>query len=245
MSVLGELLEAMHDAPRASSFRGRARRGDDVGLIREALEQSNRRDRSQSVSIFGMGVSDVASATGLQDSDVSFWSSGRSWRIDHGPSRVIGADGRLFRFHPGMGDVVAEGGEPVERFEGFAIYFAPAVWLGSFRFRIVDEAVHAGRDCWHVATESTATSRRSMPMPWITTDVDVELWVDRSTGIVLRFEGRLDGDLASRFEVEELVVDESIEPDVFAFTTPDGSAIRTQAEMRLEHLRRRGVDTSG
>jgi hypothetical protein len=84
-----------------------------------------------------------------------------------------------------------------------------------------------------------------MPMPMFPDALEFELWVDQATGIAVRAEGRLDGELASRFVIDHLEVDPPIDAAVFALVTPDGSPIRTQGEMQLEHLRARGVDVSG
>jgi hypothetical protein len=246
MTALGELLEALHDAPRAQSFSGRARRGHDPEKMREALERFNRSGGGHSRSVMPTATGPgFAPPSGMQESPIEFWYSVDQWRIDDGPARTIGTGSEVFRFHPGMGGVVTSvSDQPSGLFDGFATYFAPAELLGSLHFQIMDEVVRHGRSCWHVATEIVASPHPRF-LPLLHGGEDFELWVDRALGVVSRCEGRLDGELASFFEIDELVVDEPIDPDVFAFVTPDGSPLRTQGEMQLEHLRAPGVDVSG
>jgi hypothetical protein len=116
--------------------------------------------------------------------------------------------------------------------------------LGTFRFRIVDESLHNGRACWHVVTQAVESQRPPF-LPMLFGTQDFELWVDQEVGIIVRSEARLDGELSSFFVIDELTVDEPVDPEVFAFVTPDGSPVRTQGEMQLEHLRQRGVDVTG
>jgi hypothetical protein len=69
--------------------------------------------------------------------------------------------------------------------------------------------------------------------------------IDMATGLIVAADGRIDGDLTSWIEVEELDVDPVIEGRVFTFESPDGSRVRTPNEFTLEHLAREGVDVSG
>jgi outer membrane lipoprotein-sorting protein len=80
-----------------------------------------------------------------------------------------------------------------------------------------------------VAAEEIESVRPQIPA-WAIAGEDIEFWFDQELGIVLRYEGRFDGELISRFEIDELVVGQPIEPATFAFDTPDGSLIRSQGE---------------
>jgi hypothetical protein len=236
----------MHEAPRARSFWGRGRNGNDPEKMREAFERFNRRRGGpHSIGIFTTAGPGLPPPSGMQESPLEFWYSEREWRIDHGATRTIGTSSDVFRFHLGMGGVVTSLAEqPSVLFDGFGTYFAPASLLGSLHFRIVDEVVHRDRSCWRVATE-IITSRLHPFLPLLHGGDDFELWIDQAVGIIVRCEGRLDGELASVFEIDELVVDDPIDREVFAFVTPDGSPVRTHGEMQLEHLRRQGVAVSG
>jgi hypothetical protein len=247
MSELGDFLEALHDAPRATSFSGTARRGQDPEKIRQLLDDMNRRrgGGTHSVAILATSGPGSAPPSGFQEAPIAFWYSAGDWRVDQGASRTIGAGGEVFRFHPGSFAVVTSREEqPVGIFDGFDVYFAPRSLLAQFRFSAVERASFRGRDCWHATTEDVAWPR-GPSMSWLHGGESFELWIDRTLGIAIGSEGRVGGELASRFEIDELNVDEPVDPGVFAFVTPDGSPIRTQGEMQLEHLRARGVDVSG
>jgi hypothetical protein len=248
MGVLGDFLEAMHDAPRARSLAGSARQGQHVEQLRAMLERKNADGSSRGTVLVTMsGAPDAVMPTGYQESELRFWSSGQRWRVDRGEARSIGTPGGVFRFHPPMGAVVTPlaQGQPVG-FEGLGTYFRPLAALGGSPFGAVDEVEHLGRGCWHVTTTIEDAQRGFRPALHLLGGGDqFELWVDQAVGIVLRCVGRFDGELVSRFEIDELTVDEPIDPALFAFTTPDGSPIRTESEMRLEHLRRQGIDISG
>jgi RNase P/RNase MRP subunit p29 len=77
---------------------------------------------------------------------------------------------------------------------------------------------------------------------WAIAGEDVEFWFDQELGIVLRYEGRFEGELISRFEIDELVVGQPMDSATFAFDTPDGSPVRSEGEMLLERLKSRGID---
>jgi hypothetical protein len=245
MGALGDLLEAMHDAPRAASLHATARQGQDHEKMREAIERRNQSGGGHVTQLIAISPEGATIPSGLQASSVEFWHSSVGWRVDHAPSRTIAANGRVLRFHPGMGGVLTDIGDVPAPFDGLAMYVTPLQWLGGVRFRIVGDELQAQRLCWRVMTNPIEGQQRS-PMPMFYPGaLDFELWIDKATGIVVRAEGRLDGEVASQFVVDELDVDTPIDPDVFALVTPDGSPIRTQGEMQLDHLRARGVDVSG
>jgi hypothetical protein len=247
MGALGEVLEALHDAPRARSLWGRARTGQDHEKLRAAFERLRLGQGGHtSVAMLSVGTGAVL-PTGFVDSPAEFWCADGNWRVDQHEGSTVGAASRVFRFHPGVGGVVSSDDEmPSEKFAALAMYLAPASWLGSFRFQVLEETARESRSCWHVAAEPTSW-HRSMLMVGAGAGpgaLSLQLWIDQATGIVLRCEGRHDEDLVSRFVVDAIVVDDPIDPEVFEFLTPDGSPIRTQGERMLEHLRDRGVDVS-
>ncbi|MET0420819.1 MAG: hypothetical protein ABW073_03875, partial [Acidimicrobiia bacterium] len=255
MGTLGDLLEAMHDAPRAHTMHGRGTHGRDHQKIRDAMlrwqEQRTGRGGMQT-EIFGVR-GDADPDFDPMRAPIEFWCAGENWRLDQGPVRTVAAEGKVLNSHLGQGGVLHD--DPTHRrwFDQFATYFRPAHWLGSFRFDIVDDAPRLQRATWHVRARAAADDdghridRGPMMMLGVPGGVllDFELWIDQATGVIVRCEGRLDGDVVLRFEIEQLAVDEPIEPEVFALVTPDGSPVRTQREMQLEHLRARGVDVTG
>jgi hypothetical protein len=248
MGVLGDLLEAMHDAPRARSLVGSARQGQHLERLREMLERGNAHGNSRSIMLTATsGPPGAAVPTGYHESQLQFWSSGDLWRVDRDGTRSIGSPEGVFRFRPPMGAFVTPlaQGQPIA-FEGMGAYFSPFAVVGSWRFGAVDDAEHLRRSCWHVSATAEEAARRFGPASHLLGGGDqFELWVDQAVGIVLRCIGRFEGELVSSFEVDDLVVDAPVDDEVFAFVTPDGSPVRTQAEMQLEHLQRQGTDVSG
>jgi hypothetical protein len=247
MAELGLLLEAMHDAPRATSLFGSARQGNDPARMQQFVERLNHRpDRSGSVvHLMQASRSGAAPPLGFSESSIEFWYSDGRGRVDRDGSRSITTPGKSFHYYPGTGGVLTS--DERQRSGPFAQlgpFFEPAALLGSFKLRIVDTSIHRGRRCWHAAAEEMKSVRPTVPV-WAMAGEDVELWFDQELGIVLRYEGRFEGELISRFEIDELVVDRPIDPEVFAFETPDGSPIRSQGEMLLERLKSRGVDVTG
>jgi hypothetical protein len=148
MGALGDLLEAMHEAPRSSSLHGVARHGQDHEKLREAIERRNRSGGAHAtlmmVATSGEGE---AIPAGLPESPVEFWSSPLGWRVDQAQGRTIAADGKVLRFFPGMGGIISELDDLPLPFDGLGMYLAPAQWFGGMRFRIVGDELEAQRSC--------------------------------------------------------------------------------------------------
>jgi hypothetical protein len=246
MAQLGLLLEAIHDAPRATSFSGSARQGHDPARMQQFVERLNRRPGRSGSVVHLMQASRAGEEppSGFSESSIEFWYSEGQGRIDRDGSRSIGVPGRSFHYSPGTGGVVTlDERRRSGPFVQLGPFFEPAALLGTFKLRIVDTPTHRGRPCWHVVTEEIESVRPRIPV-WAIAGEDVELWFDQELGIVLRYEGRFDGELISRFEIDELVVGQPIDPAIFAFETPDGSPVRSQGEMLLDQLKARGVDVT-
>jgi hypothetical protein len=247
MAELGLLLEAIHDAPRATSFFGLARQGNDPARMQQFVERLNRRP-GRSGSVVHLAQASRAGedpSPGFSESSIEFWYSEGRGRVDRNGSRSIGVPGKSFHYSPGTGGVVRLGERQRSRpLAQLGPFFEPAAMLGSFKLRIVDAPTHRGRPTWHVETQEIESVRPRIPV-WAMAGEDVELWFDQELGIVLRYEGRFDDELISRFEIDELVVGHPIDPALFAFDTPDGSPVRSQGEMLIGQLKSRGVDVSG
>jgi len=245
MGAIGDVLEAMHDAPRASSLHGTGRQGTDHETLQEAFARRSARGGTHTRTLISMAPEGATLPSGFHDSNVEFWFSQVGWRVDHAEARTIASDGKVLRFHPGMGGVLGESDDDVLVFEGLSTYLTPVHLMGGARFRVIDEELHGDRPCWHVSTDAIPGPSPRPALLFVADSLDVELWIDQATGIVLRAEGRLDGTLAARFVVDDVEVDASIDPAVFALVTPDGSPVRTHGEMQLDDLRTRGVDVTG
>lgn len=70
--------------------------------------------------------------------------------------------------------------------------------------------------------------------------VDHRLWFDAGTGILLRHEGSVDGEICSTTSLTDLVVDEPL-PD-HEFRPPPGAVVRSRHELLRDHLAEMGVD---
>jgi hypothetical protein len=247
VAELGFLLEAIHDAPRATSFFGSARQGNDPEKMQQFVERLNHRPGRSGSVVHLMQASKEGKMPplGFSESTVKFWYSEGQERVDRDGSRSIGVQGKSFHYTPGTGGVVTsdqkQRSAPLAQLGPF---FQPAALLGSFKLRIVDTPTHKGRPCWHAAAEEIESVRPRIPV-WAIAGEDVEFWFDQELGIVLRYEGRFDGELISRFEIDELTVGQPIDSATFAFDTPDGSPVRPQGEMLLERLKSRGIDITG
>ncbi len=249
MAQLGPLLEAMHEAPRATSFFGSARQGRDPAGLQQFVERLNRRPGGSRSVLHRMHASSSTSGaeplSGYAESSISFWYSEGKGRVDRDETRSISVPGKSFRYSRGTGGIVdTDERQQSGPFGQLGLFFKPAVLLGSFKLRIIDTPAHAGRPCWHVADQGNRIStsgragmghgrggHRALARP--------------GSRHCAAYEGRFEGEVISRFEITELVVGQPIEPAVFAFDSPDGSPVRSQGEMWLERLRARGVDVTG
>lgn len=247
MAQLGLLLEAIHDAPRATSFFGSARQGNDPEKMQQFVERLNRRPGRSGSVVHLMQASRRGEVPplGFSESTIKFWYSEGQGRVDRDESRSIGVPGMSFHYSPGSGGIVtSDQRQRSGTLAQLGPFFEPAALLGSFKLRIIDSPAHKGRPCWHAAAEGIESVRPLIPV-WAIAGEDVTFWFDQELGIVLRYEGRFDGELISRFEIDELVVGQPIDSATFAFDTPDGSPVRSQGEMLLESLQSRGIDITG
>ena len=245
MSAMGDMLEAVHAAPRASTLHVVGCWSEDHEATLAVIERINQSGAAH-IGRMRIGAQEEDPVpSGLQETRLELWSGPGGWRVDEGPSRLIASGGKILRAGPEMGGMVSDIGDQPVPFTRFGMCLEPVRWLGWMRFRVSGVEVRAQRPCWRVETQPVTGHPRPR-MPWLFPGtVDYELWIDQSTGIALRAEGRFDGEVASQFVVEDIEVDRPIDPAVFAFVTPDGSPTRSQGELQLDRLQRRGVDVSG
>jgi len=171
------------------------------------------------------------------------------WRVvERGHVEVC--DGR--HSWSGTGTLVTESrGDPVPVSEagvvGICLY--PARLVGGLTFDEPAEAMVEGRRCWSVGarprplvdTGSLAALGLSVGRH-LTEFVGVEhqFWFDAATGIVLRHEGSIDGELCSTIAMTDLVVDGPVSGNEFA--TPPGAVVRSPHELLRDHLADLGID---
>jgi hypothetical protein len=104
-----------------------------------------------------------------------------------------------------------------------------------------------GRPCWFVTGEPRTTGRKAPPRGaagWRShrdlAGIDHALWLDASTGVILRHEGSIDGEPCSSTSLTDLVFDGSIASA--EFRPPPGAVVRSGHELLRDHLASMGVD---
>ena len=70
--------------------------------------------------------------------------------------------------------------------------------------------------------------------------VEHRLWFDAATGILLRHEGSVDGDICSTTCLTDIVVDATM--STHEFRPPPGAVVRSRHELLRDHLAELGVD---
>jgi hypothetical protein len=152
----------------------------------------------------------------------------------------------------GTGTLVTESrGEPVPISEagvlGICLY--PGRLVGGLAFGDADAAEVEGRPCWCVpARPRPLAEARSLTALALSVGrhlsefvgVEHRFWFDAATGIVLRHEGSIDGELCTTIELTDLVIDGPVSRDEFA--SPPGAVVRPSHELLRDHLADMGID---
>jgi hypothetical protein len=171
------------------------------------------------------------------------------WRIVE-RGHVDVSDGR--HSWSGTGTLVTESsGEPTPISEAgvVGICLFPGRLVGGLAFGEADDDVVEGRPCWSVPARprppAEARSAAALALSVgrrLTEFVGVEhrFWFDAATGIVLRHEGSIDGELCSTIELTDLVIDGPVPEDEFA--SPPGAVVRSRHELLRDHLADLGID---
>ena len=104
-----------------------------------------------------------------------------------------------------------------------------------------------GRPCWFVTGGPRAAGRKPLPRGvagWRShrdlVGIDHALWFDADTGIILRHEGSIDGELCSSTSLTDLVFEGSV--DSAEFRPPPGAVVRSRQELLRDHLASMGID---
>ena len=101
----------------------------------------------------------------------------------------------------------------------------------------IDRGAVAGRPTWRCRAVPRAGEDDRFTLhrlPGYGAD-EYELDVDADLGIVLRVAAHLDGEVFSQSEVVELGVDEDLPADLFMFSSPDGSPVRSLEDAHGPH----------
>jgi hypothetical protein len=123
----------------------------------------------------------------------------------------------------------------------------PGPMLRNLTFTLPVPADIEGRPCWFVTGEPRTTGRKAPPRGaagWRShralAGIDHALWLDASTGVILRHEGSIDGEPCSSTSLTDLVFDGSIASA--EFRPPPGAVVRSGHELLRDHLASMGVD---
>jgi hypothetical protein len=130
---------------------------------------------------------------------------------------------------------------------GICLY--PGRFVGGLDFALPVEGEIEGRRCWVAEAEpqppTEAASTAALALSGgrrLSEFVGVEhrFWFDVETGVVLRHEGSIDGELCSSIELTDVVVDRPL--GSVEFGAPPGAVLRSPHELLRDHLVDLGVD---
>lgn len=126
----------------------------------------------------------------------------------------------------------------------------PGALLGGLELGDPEPAEIEGRTCWqvdaHPRPDVSGTSLASTAAPHAQrlhrdlVGVDHRIWFDTATGILLRHEGYVDGEICSWTMLTDLVFDASL--DKGEFRPPPGAVVRSRHELLRDHLSEMGID---
>ncbi len=126
----------------------------------------------------------------------------------------------------------------------------PGALLGGLELGEPDAVEIEGRASWvvdaHPRTGVSGTSLASTAAPHALrlhrdlVGVDHRIWFDTATGILLRHEGFLDGEMCSWTTLTDLVVDAPLADG--EFRPPPGAVVRSRHELLRDHLSEMGID---
>ena len=83
-----------------------------------------------------------------------------------------------------------------------------------------------------------ARGRCAFPATW--SGIEHRLWFDAATGILLRHDGFVDGEVCSTTRLTDLVVDGELADN--EFRPPPGAVVRARHELLRDHLAEMGID---
>jgi hypothetical protein len=129
----------------------------------------------------------------------------------------------------------------------------PGALLGGLELGPAETAGLEGRPCWlvdaHPRPDASGTSLATTAAPHALrlhrdlVGVDHRIWFDARTGIVLRHEGFVDGEMCSWTALTDLVVDAPLAAE--EFRPPPDAVVRSRHELLRDHLSEMGIDPDG
>lgn len=126
----------------------------------------------------------------------------------------------------------------------------PGALLGALELGTPEPAEIEGRQAWvvdarprrEVAGTSLAASAApsALRLQRELVGVDHVLWFDTATGILLRHEGFVDGEMCSSTALSDLIIDGPVADE--EFRPPPGAVVRSRHELLRDHLSEMGID---
>lgn len=126
----------------------------------------------------------------------------------------------------------------------------PGALLGALELGAPEPAEIEGRQAWvvdarprrEVAGTSLAASAApsALRLQRELVGVDHVLWFDTATGILLRHEGFVDGEMCSSTALSDLIIDGPVADE--EFRPPPGAVVRSRHELLRDHLSEMGID---
>ncbi len=247
MGRLGEVLEAIYDAPRLTgALHARAYQVQDVTRIREVHEWWNRRLPHQGGAMLLMTTSVDGPTDRVESDHEVWWTATDRWRAHVGDRVFAFADGVYVTWAPTVGGVRhLMDASPVPSWNAVL----QVRWiLDWFDVSVEDDRSVARRPCWSVSlrpTKELPRVRLGMPQ-WHGTEVDCA--IDQETGITLAYVARHQDAVVDSWTTTMFQPVPAIDPGVFAFTPPDGSVLIDPEEAAhtamLRSAEEAGVDLS-
>jgi hypothetical protein len=227
VSALGDLAEALIEAPRCRTLHLRGRTHTDLDVLARSWDDVE--GEGHTVRLFGQGPPvppDDRAELWLDNGDPPRWRSrhGASVSVCDGPSAYV-AWGT---------DVLRQERPRASSPDAWRPVLDGATLFASFRFARPSAGEAVGRPVWR-----TGGTRRLVPhmMMWeghLQGD-RVELSVDQATGVVLHYRTFHRDEVLSELELVEVDVDPVLADELFVPDVPDGGRVLSREELVAEH----------
>ena len=234
---LAEVLALMHSAPqRFKTLRAGAATWSDTDLYRRATEKGCGRRAA--------GYPANSHVSGGPQCRI--WLGGhRRYRIeqdldhlDHGAATetaVLVVDGDHWWWRRAGGGVMADhDGQPVFYANPLGIELAMITRPAWLDYEVLGPTQYDGRPCIAVLGRRVHAEGWSSPSPVALVGDERELLMDEETGVVLRFENRIDGQTFFTFGLTDVVFDEELSDELFAWSPPPDEPRTTYSEHLAE-----------
>ncbi len=251
MGSLGDVLEALYEAPRGvRALYISARHVADESATLRVLDwwgrQREELNGTRSTLIIAKSLDDPDEDE-RDGTRYELWRAGPDrWREGRGSSVMIFDRDEHLTYSPAIGGFRLPGGRsPGPPWSGL---LQPRWILRHCDIEIRDTDLVAGRLCWWLELRPNPgpmPTRHNpfMMLPWTGTEHSCR--IDQETGIVLAVEGRFEGEVCSTWTTTAFELTDTIDPAVFAFVPPDGQGFGSQLQFRAASMRRAGIDLTG